>query len=57
MAEDKAKKAPETAIEPVESALAEGVEELVEKGVEDPVETIGLPEQLEPLASVFVSQP
>jgi small-conductance mechanosensitive channel len=57
MAQEKAETANETALEPVDSVLTEGVEELVDMGVEDFIQTIGFAEQLKPVSDLLKSQP
>lgn len=57
MTDTKAEATKEEQLAPVDSALTEGVEELVEKSVDSLAETIGIPEQLQPLAELFGDQP
>ena len=56
MTDAKTETAKETNLEPVDSALTEGVEEFVEKSVEDFVESVGIPEQLQPLVDMLGGQ-
>ena len=57
MTDSKAEATKEEQLAPVDSALTDGVEELVEKSVDGLAETIGIPEQMQPLADLLGEQP
>ena len=57
MAQESAETAKETTPEPVDSALTEGVEELVEIGVDDFIQAVGFQGPLEPVAQLLQNQP
>ena len=56
MAQEETETAKEAPLEPVDSALTEGVEQLVDKGVEDFIQTIALQGPLEPIGDLLKTQ-
>ena len=57
MAQEQTQAAEEAPLETVDSALTEGVEQLVEMGVDDFIQTIGFADQLAPVADLLEKQP